>query len=208
LARYIQAVCRLCRREGLKLYLKGERCYMPKCPMDRKAVPPGQHGQTRKKETPYGVQMREKQKVRRIYGVLEQQFRRYFSIAAKAKGVTGEALLRLLEQRLDNVVYRMGFAGSRAEARQLVRHGHFKVNDRKVNIPSFQVRENDVVSLSPHSRDVARVKELAELAKTRSAPGWMQVDAESLRGTILRAPRRDEIDVPVKEHLIVELYSK
>ncbi|MEW6523251.1 MAG: 30S ribosomal protein S4 [Bacillota bacterium] len=208
MARYTKAVCRLCRREGIKLYLKGERCYMPKCPMDRRAVPPGQHGQTRKKDTPYGVQMREKQKARRIYGVLERQFRRYFSIAAKAKGVTGEALLQLLERRLDNVVYRMGFAGSRAEGRQLVRHGHFKVNDRKVNIPSYLVREGDVVAISPRSRDVAKVKELAELAKTRTAPGWMQVDAENLRGTVIRLPRRDEIDVPVKEHLIVELYSK
>lgn len=208
MARYTQAVCRLCRREGLKLYLKGERCYMPKCPMDKKAVPPGQHGQTRKKETPYGVQLREKQRARRIYGVLERQFRRYFSIASKAKGVTGEALLQLLELRLDNVAYRMGLAGSRAEARQLVRHGHFRVNDRKVNIPSFQVREGDAVSVSSHSREMAKVKELVELAKTRTAPAWMQVDAERLRGTILRAPRRDEIDIPVKEHLIVELYSK
>ncbi len=208
MARYTEAVCRLCRREGIKLYLKGERCYMPKCPMDRRAVPPGQHGQTRRKDTPYGAQMREKQKARRIYGVLERQFRRYFALASKAKGVTGEALLQLLERRFDNVIYRMGFAGSRAEARQLVRHGHFRINDRKVNIPSYLVREGDVITVAPRSRDLPRLKELRETGKGRTAPGWMQVDLENLRGSIVRMPLREEIDVPVKEHLIVELYSK
>ncbi|MCL5045919.1 MAG: 30S ribosomal protein S4 [Actinobacteria bacterium] len=208
MARYTGPDCRQCRREGVKLYLKGERCYTGKCAVDRRAAPPGQHGQTRKKQSEYGIQLREKQKARRVYGILERQFARYFEKAERMKGVTGENLLQLLERRLDNVVYRLGLGTSRTEARLLVRHGHFTVNGRKVNIPSYLVKEGDVVAVRDSSKNSPRIKELAELAAARTIPQWLSYEPEALRANVLRAPRREEIDVPVQEHLIVELYSR
>jgi len=207
MARYTGAVCRLCRREGVKLYLKGEKCYSDKCPVVKRATPPGQHGASRRKPTEYAIQLREKQKARRFYGVMEKQFERYFELAARKKGVTGEVLLQTLERRLDNIVYRMGFAASRAEARQIVKHSHIEVNGRKVNIPSYLVREGDVVAVREGSREHKRIKELAAAA-TRTVPAWLSVDPEALRGTVLRLPNRDEIDTPVQEQLIVEYYSR
>ncbi|WP_227764162.1 30S ribosomal protein S4 [Zhaonella formicivorans] len=208
MARYKEAVCRLCRREGTKLYLKGDRCYSDKCAVDRRAYAPGQHGQSRKKQSEYGIQLREKQKARRIYGVLEKQFRNYFEKADRQKGVTGENLLRLLERRLDNVVYRLGFASSRPEARQLVRHAHFTVNGKKVNIPSYQVRVGDEIAVKEGSISLEKFKELAELAAHKTPPAWLEVDAKALRGRVVALPSREDIDIPVEEHLIVELYSK
>ncbi|NLG86354.1 MAG: 30S ribosomal protein S4 [Firmicutes bacterium] len=208
MARYTGAVCRQCRREGIKLFLKGDRCYTGKCAIDRRGYAPGQHGQRRKKISEYGIQLREKQKARRIYGVLERQFARYYDIASRSKGVTGETLLVLLESRLDNVVYRLGFARSRAEARQLVRHGHFAVNGRKVSIPSFRLRAGDIVSVREGSRSLPLFQELAEVAAARTVPAWLEAVPAELKGTVIRLPEREEIDVPVQEHLIVELYSK
>lgn len=208
MARYTGPVCRLCRREGIKLYLKGERCYTDKCSVAKRSSPPGQHGVSRRKPTEYAVQLREKQKARRTYGVLEGQFRRYFEKAERIKGVTGENLLRLLERRLDNIVYRMGFSASRAEARQLVRHAHFTINGKKVNIPSYLVRDGDVIAVREASKSSPRFKELLEHGAGRAVPQWISVEAENLRGTILRLPTREEIDAPVQEHLIVELYSR
>lgn len=207
MARYTGPVCRLCRREGVKLYLKGEKCYSDKCPVVKRATPPGQHGASRRKPTEYAIQLREKQKARRFYGVLEKQFKRYYAMATRKKGVTGEVLLQTLERRLDNVVYRMGFAASRAEARQIVKHSHIEVNGRKVNIPSYLVREGDVVAVRESSREHKRIKELAAAAP-RTVPAWLSVDHEALRGTVLRLPNRDEIDTPVQEQLIVEYYSR
>lgn len=201
-------VCKLCRREGIKLYLKGDRCYSGKCAIDRRAYAPGQHGQEKRKVSDYGLHLREKQKARRIYGVLERQFRRYVGMAEKARGVTGETLLRILERRLDNVVYRLGFASSRAEARQLVLHGHFEVNGRKVNIPSYLVRPGDEIVVREKSRGMARFQELAEQFKGRAVPEWLSVDREAMKGSVLRLPEREEIDTPIKEHLIVEHYSR
>lgn len=206
MARYTDAVCRLCRREGVKLYLKGEKCYTDKCPVVKRNSPPGQHGVSRRKPSEYGIQLREKQKARRFYGILERQFEQYFETATRKKGVTGEILLQTLERRLDNIVYRMGFAASRPEARQIVKHSHIEVNGRKVNIPSYLVREGDVISVREASRDHKRVKELTAVART--VPAWMSVESDALRGTVLRFPTRDEIDAPVQEHLIVELYSR
>ncbi len=208
MARYTEAVCRLCRREGGKLFLKGEKCYTPKCPVDKRNYPPGEHGQGRRKVSEYGLQLREKQKARTIYGVLEAQFRRYFERAEKSRGVTGEVLLQLLERRLDNIVYRMGAGASRAEARQLVRHGHFTVNGKKVDIPSYLVREGDVVSVRPKSRNEGRFKELQEYARGRTFPDWLEVDVENQASKVLRYPKREDIDVTLEEHLIVELYSR
>lgn len=208
MARYTGPVCRLCRREGAKLYLKGDRCYSGKCAIDRRGYAPGQHGQGRKKQSEYGIQLREKQKARRIYGILENQFRRYFEKAESQKGVTGENLLRLLERRLDNVVYRMGFAGSRVEARQLVRHGHFTVNGNKVNIPSMLTKVGDVVEIREKSRDNSRIKELVEQAARKASPEWVEVHADQFSGKVVAIPSREEIDVPIEEHLIVELYSR
>ncbi|BCV24304.1 MAG TPA: 30S ribosomal protein S4 [Firmicutes bacterium] len=208
MARYTAAVCRLCRREGMKLFLKGDRCYTGKCSIDRRGYAPGQHGQGRKKISEYGVQLREKQKARRIYGVLERQFGRYYELAARMKGMTGVNLLTLLETRLDNVVYRLGFARSRAEARQLVRHGHFAVNGRKVSIPSFRVRAGDEVSVREGSRNLPLFAELAQVAAARTVPAWLESVPAELKARVLRLPEREEIDVPVQEHLIVELYSK
>jgi len=208
MARYTGPVCRLCRREGIKLFLKGERCYTKKCPIDRRSYAPGQHGQVKKKISEYGIQLREKQRARRIYGILEAQFRRYFEEAERTRGITGEALLSMLERRLDNVVYRMGLGASRAQARQLVRHGHFAVNGRRVSIPSYSVKEGDVISVVEKSRNLELIKSLAESARGRAVPGWLEVDLENLRARVTHLPRRDEIDVPIQEHLIVELYSR
>ena len=208
MARYIDAKCRLCRREGSKLYLKGDRCYTDKCAVARRAYAPGQHGQGRKKMSEYGIQLREKQKVRRMYGILEKQFRDYFVEAERQKGVTGENLLRLLELRFDNVVYRMGFGESRAEARQLVRHGHFMVNSRKVNIPSYQVGLNDLIAVKPNSRSTDKFKGLAENSASKTAPQWLSVNAEMMEARVIALPVREDIDLPIEEHLIVELYSR
>ncbi len=208
MARYTESVCRLCRREGLKLYLKGDRCYTPKCAVERRAYAPGQHGQGRKKVSEYGLQLREKQKARRMYGILEGQFRRYFEKAERQKGITGENLLRLLERRLDNVIYRLGFGASRNESRQLVRHGHFTVNGRKVNIPSYMIRVGDVIAVRDKSKESPRVKELLERAGDRTPPAWLELEAEQARARIVDLPTREQIDCPVQEHLIVELYSR
>jgi len=208
MARYTGSTCRLCRREGIKLYLKGDRCYSQKCAVDRRAYAPGTHGQSRKKPSEYGIQLREKQRARRIYGVLETQFRNYFARAERMKGITGENLLRLLERRLDNVVYRLGLASSRVEGRQLVRHGHFRVNGRKVNIPSFLVRPGDVVEVAEKSKESPRLMELMERAAGQVTPPWLEYDRERAAGKVLALPTREQIDVPVAEHLIVELYSK
>jgi small subunit ribosomal protein S4 len=207
-ARYTGAVCRQCRREGLKLFLKGERCYTDKCAIERRNYPPGEHGQARPKFSEYSVQLREKQKLRRIYGVLESQFRRYFAMADRARGVTGETLLQLLERRLDNIVYRLGFATSRAEARQLVRHGHFRVNDRKVDVPSFLVRVGDAVTVRERSRKVTRIQESLELAQRRGVPDWLEVQPETFTGTVKALPVRADLTMPINEKLVVELYSK
>ena len=208
MARYTDAVCRLCRREAQKLFLKGERCYSDKCAMNRRAHPPGQHGKSRKKLSEYGLQLREKQKARRYYGVLENQFRRYFVMAEKKQGITGENLLQLLESRLDNVVYRLGFAMSRPEARQLVNHGHFIVNGRKVDIPSFLVSQGDTISVRPKSKTSEKFKVIADKNDGRPVPGWLQVDRENQTATVLKLPSRDQIDLEIAETLIVELYSK
>ncbi len=208
MARYTGAVCRLCRREGSKLYLKGDRCYTDKCAVSRRAYAPGQHGQNKKRLSGYGVQLREKQKVRRIYGVLESQFRSYFEEAERQRGVTGENLLRILELRLDNVVFRMGFGNSRAEARQLVRHGHFAVNGKKVDIPSYQVKVNDLITVREGSKASDKLKQLAEDSAAKTAPQWLSVNAEMMEARVLTLPAREDIDIPIEEHLIVELYSR
>ena len=209
MARYLGASCRLCRREGMKLFLKGTKCYTPKCPVEKRAFPPGQHGQIRVKLSDYGIQLREKQKAKRMYGMLERPFRRYFGIAQKAKGVTGAMLLEMLERRLDNVLYRTGFATSRREGRELVRHRAVTVNGRRVDIPSYPVKVGDVVQVAPNRNgQAARIKDNMERSKDRPAPAWIQVDAASFKGVIIRAPQKDDIGVPVQEQLIVELYSK
>jgi len=208
MARYTGPVCRLCRREGAKLYLKGDRCYSDKCGIDRRGYAPGQHGQGRKKVSEYGLQLREKQKARRMYGILENQFRNYFAKADRQQGITGDNLLRLLERRLDNVVYRLGLGASRAEARQLVRHGHFTVNGKKVNIPSFQIKVGDVITIKEGSRDVPRLKELVEQAARKTPPAWLELDADQFTGKVVALPSRDQIDATLEEHLIVELYSR
>lgn len=207
MARYTGPVCRLCRREGMKLYLKGDKCFSDKCPVARRSYAPGQHGQSRKKPTEYGLQLREKQKVKRFYGISESQMRKYFAMADKMKGITGENLLRLLELRLDNVVYRMGFASSRAEARQLVTHGHFLVNGAKVDIPSVQLKVGDKIEVKEKSRSSEKFKELIENHSGNTVK-WVDVDLDQLRGSIVSEPTREDIDIPVEEHLIVELYSK
>jgi small subunit ribosomal protein S4 len=198
--------CKQCRREGMKLFLKGERCLTEKCAVERRSYPPGEHGRGRIKQSEYLLQLREKQKARRYYGILEKQFRNYYEKAAKAQGITGEALLRMLETRLDNVVYRLGFAASRAQARQIIRHGHFQVNGRRVNIPSFQVKPNDVVSLKAGSPVEQVVRDATDL--TASVASWLQADHDNLTGKVLKLPERTDIDTPVQEQLIVELYSK
>jgi small subunit ribosomal protein S4 len=209
MARYIGPVCRLCRREGMKLFLKGERCYSEKCAIEKRNVPPGQHGRSRKaKMVGYGVQLREKQKVKRTYGVLENQFRRYFEAADRQKGITGDLLLQMLERRLDNVVYRLGFATSRPQARQLVRHGHFTVNGRKVDIPSYPVRAGDTIAVRGQSGQNPTIQHAMEEVKGRGIPEWLLIDAGTLSGKISQLPTRAQINLPVQEQLIVELYSK
>ncbi len=208
MARYTGAVCRLCRREGLKLFLKGERCYTDKCAIERRNYPPGEHGQARPKFSEYSVQLREKQKLRRMYGVLEGQFRRYFAMADRARGVTGETLLQLLERRMDNVVYRLGFSTSRSESRQLVRHGHFLVNGRKLDVPSALLRAGDVVTVREKSREIARIKEALELAQRRGVPDWLEITPEAFTGKVKVLPTRTDLTMPINEKLVVELYSK
>ncbi|WP_026477627.1 30S ribosomal protein S4 [Alkaliphilus transvaalensis] len=207
MARYTDAVCRLCRREGMKLYLKGERCYTDKCAINKRNVPPGQHGQSRKKLSNYGIQLREKQKAKRFYGVLEGQFRKYFEMADKQAGITGDNLLRICESRLDNVVYRLGLGTSRAEARQLVVHGHFTVNGQKVDIPSYLCKAGDVITVRDKSKSSEKFKAIAE-GFNGSVPTWLTVDMEKLEGKIVSLPSREDIDLPIAENLIVELYSR
>ena len=208
MARYTDSVCRICRRENLKMYLKGDRCYTDKCAIERRPYPPGQHGQGRVKFSGYGVQLRETQKVKRMYGLLESQFRGYYHRASAAKGKTGENLLQQLELRLDNVVFRMGFADTRAESRQLVRHGHFTVNGRRVNIPSFSVRPGSTVEVAEKSRKMLRIAEAMETVDRRGIPQWLEVDKKALKGTVRSAPNREDLTMPIQEQLIVELYSK
>lgn len=208
MARYTGASCRLCRRENLKMYLKGDRCYSDKCAIERRPYPPGQHGQGRIKFSEYGVQLREKQKVKRMYGLLEGQFRLFYKRAAAKKGKTGENLLQSLELRLDNVVFRMGFADTRAEARQLVRHAHFTVNGKKVNIPSYLVRAGDKIAVREKSRKIQRITEALEAVDRRGFPSWVSVDKDKFEGTVTALPNREELTLPIQEQLIVELYSK
>ncbi|MBE0448290.1 MAG: 30S ribosomal protein S4 [Actinobacteria bacterium] len=205
MARYTGPVCKLCRREAQKLFLKGDKCLTDKCPVERRPYPPGEHGRSRRKESEYYMQLREKQKAKRIYGVLEKQFRNYYELATKAKGITGERLLQILESRLDNVVYRIGFAQSRAEARQEVRHGHIAVNGKRVDIPSFRVKSGDIITTLG---DIGRIKEAAESANKAAVPPWLEVDYSSLTAKVLDIPSREDIDIPVQEKMIVELYSK
>ncbi len=209
MARYSEAACRLCRRENVKLFLKGDRCYTDKCAFERRSYPPGQHGQRRgRKISDYGIQLREKQKVKRIYGVLEKQFRKYYTRADRQKGITGTNLLILLERRLDNIVYRMGFASSRNQARQMVRHNHFTVNGRKVNIPSYQVKIGDVIEVREKSRKSPFILEAMETVVRREMPSWLEVDGSNFRGIVKEFPNREELTMPINEQLIVELYSK
>ncbi len=208
MARYTEAACRLCRRENMKLFLKGERCYTEKCAVERRPYPPGQQGQGRHKFSEYGIQLREKQKVRRIYGVLERQFRHYYEEAARKKGITGEQLLTMLERRLDNVVYRLGFASSRTEARMLVRHGHVRVNGKRVTMPAFQVNTGMTVTIREKSRQVGRIAEALQNVEKRGVPDWLELDAKSFTGTVKALPAREHVTMPIQEQLIVELYSK
>ena len=208
MARYIGSVCRLCRRENVKLFLKGERCYTDKCAIERRNYPPGQHGQSRQKYSEYKIQLREKQKVKRMYGLLEKQFRSTFTLAAKTKGITGEALLGFLERRLDNVTYRISFASSRADARMLVRHGHIMVNGKRMTIPSYFVRAGDVVSVREGSRKMTRILSAVEGSQRRGIPEWAELDREAFTGKIKVLPTRSDITTPINEKLIVELYSK
>lgn len=208
MARYTDSVCRICRREGTKLFLKGDRCYSAKCAVTRRGTPPGEHGQARaRKMSQYGTQLREKQKVRRAYGVLEKQFHRYFEAAENAKGITGENLLRTLERRLDNVVYRLGFGSSRAQARQYILHGHISVNGKKVNVASYLVDVGDVIAIRERSYDVEQFKAMRE-GTGRIVPKWLTIDAPNLTGTVTAMPAREDIDLTIEEHLIVEMYSR
>lgn len=208
MARYSGPVCRQCRREGVKLFLKGERCLSRKCALERRSYPPGEAGQKRIKLKEYGIQLREKQKVKRIYSVLEKQFRGYFKKADRAKGITGESLLFLLEGRLDNVVYKLGFTQSRSQARQLVRHNHFRVNGRKVNIPSFQVKKGDVIEVRDKSKKLDAIKLSIESVSDSQIPEWLSLDKEAMKGLVQETPTRESIQIPIQEQLIVELYSK
>lgn len=208
MAKYTEAKCRLCRREGCQLFLKGERCYTDKCSWKRRPYAPGQHGRARKKISEYAIQLREKQKTRRAYGVLERQFRGYFEKADQSKGVTGSNLLSILERRLDNVVYRLGFAASRDQARQMIRHGIFTLNGAKVNIPSLQVKSGDIIEVPEKNRKIPAIAEIAENGAKRSAPAWLEAEPSAFKGTVKDLPQRDDIQFPVNEQLIVELYSK
>ncbi|AAS81643.1 30S ribosomal protein S4 [Thermus thermophilus] len=209
MGRYIGPVCRLCRREGVKLYLKGERCYSPKCAMERRPYPPGQHGQKRaRRPSDYAVRLREKQKLRRIYGISERQFRNLFEEASKKKGVTGSVFLGLLESRLDNVVYRLGFAVSRRQARQLVRHGHITVNGRRVDLPSYRVRPGDEIAVAEKSRNLELIRQNLEAMKGRKVGPWLSLDVEGMKGKFLRLPDREDLALPVNEQLVIEFYSR
>lgn len=208
MAKYTDSKCRLCRREGEKLFLKGEKCFTSKCAMEKRAYPPGQHGQRRTRLSDYALQLREKQKLRRTYGVLEKQFRSYYKEAARLKGSTGENLLQLLECRLDNVVYRMGFAASRSEARQLVRHNAIKVNSVRVNIPSFQITAEDVIEVNESAKSQTRIKSALEFVEQRGLPDWIDVDSTKMQGTFKVIPERSDLSADINEHLVVELYSK
>jgi small subunit ribosomal protein S4 len=208
LARYRESTCRLCRREGLKLFLKGDRCYSEKCAFERRGFAPGDHGQIRKKFSDYGVQLREKQKLKRMYGLLEKQFRGYFGKADRQKGITGTNLLLFLERRLDNMIFRMGFANSRTEARQLVRHNHFLVGEKRVNIPSYLIKAGDEIRVREGSRKVERIIEAMETVARRGVPQWLEIDKTNFRGVVKVLPAREELTMPVKEQLVVELYSK
>ncbi len=208
MARYTGADCRLCRREGTKLFLKGDRCYTDKCGVERRPFPPGNAGRRRPRDSEYRVQLREKQKTKRVYGILEKQFRNYYELASRQKGITGENLLRLLEARLDNVVYRLGFAASRDEARQTVRHNHMLVNGKRVNIPSYRVRPGDIVAVADRAKDMTSLKAAIISSARVEVPGWLEVDVEKLQGKVLSLPERNQIDTEVREQLIVELYSK
>ncbi len=208
MANYTGSVCRLCRREGLKLFLKGERCFQEKCAIEKRAYAPGQHGKRRIKTIGYGLQLREKQKVKRMYGVLERQFRNYFKKAERIKGITGENLLSLLERRLDNVIYRLGFASSRSQGRQLVNHGHIIVNKKKVTIPSFLVKVGDIISVKDKSQKIEAIQVSLEGAKGRGIPAWLDLEADKFTGKVLALPARQDISLPIQEQLIVELYSK
>ena len=208
MARYIDDSCRICRREGEKLFLKGSRCYTDKCAITRRAYGPGQHGQKRKKQSEYGMQLREKQKAKAFYGVLESQFRKYFEEAERSKEITGLRLLQILESRIDNIVYRLGLATSRAEARQLVRHGHFTVNGKKVNIPSYLTKVGDVISVKESDQNAENFKAIIESTESRPVPTWLESNLTNKTGKVVALPSRDEIDLNVQEHLIVELYSK
>ena len=208
MARYTGSVCKLCRREGQKLFLKGEKCFKDKCPFEKRNYAPGQHGQRRSKPTEYGIQLREKQKLRRIYSVFEKQFRNYFKRAERMSGIAGENLLKLLEKRLDNVVYRMGFAASRNQARQLIKHGHFVVNGRKVDVPSYGVRVSDRIEVAEKSKNLKVIGEAIEFSKRFEPPKWIEVDKQNMVGTVISEPNREDISVSVREQLIVELYSK
>lgn len=208
MARYADSKCRKCRREGIKLFLKGDRCYTDKCALERRAYAPGQHGERRRKMTEYGVQLREKQRAKQMYGILERQFRKYFKEADAMKGITGENLLVLLERRLDNMVYRFGFARSRDQARQLVMHGHFKVNGRVVNIPSYLTRQGDTVTVHENSRALTAITESMEAVERRGVPEWLMLEKEGFQGKVMAYPSRDQLTMPINEQLIVELYSK
>lgn len=208
MARYTGSVCKLCRREGEKLFLKGERCYSDKCSVSRRNYVPGQHGKGRKKTSEYGLQLRMKQKARRYYGILEGQFHHYFEMAERKQGVTGENLLRILESRLDNVVYRLGWASSRAEARQLVVHGHFTVNGKRVDIPSYLLRAGETIAITAKSKDSTKIQSVLETNSGRPVPAWLDLNREALEAKVVNLPTREEIDTPVEEQLIVEFYSK
>jgi len=208
MARYIGPVCKLCRRENMKLYLKGDRCFSDKCSYDRRPYPPGQHGQGRIKFSEYGVRLREKQKVRRIYGLLERQYGRYFEMASRKKGVTGETLLQLLERRLDNVTYRLGFGATRSESRQLVRHNHFLVNSKRVNIPSYIIKPGDVITVRERSKKIKRIQEAMETVERRGTPAWLEMDPKEFKGTVKALPSREDIGAQIQEQLIVEFYSR
>ncbi len=208
MSRYTGAVCRQCRREGEKLYLKGDRCYTNKCAVDRRSYPPGQHGQGRKKQSEYGNQLRMKQRLRRIYGVTERRLESYYDDATRKRGITGEILVQLLESRLDNVVYRLGIGASRAQARQLIMHGHFVVNGQKVDIPSYLIKPTDVIAVRESSRNVKVIKENVENASGRTTPEWLEFNADKLEGQVKVLPSREQVDIPVEEHLIVEFYSR
>ncbi|MDP2689997.1 MAG: 30S ribosomal protein S4 [Deltaproteobacteria bacterium] len=208
MARYIDSVCKICRREGMKLFFKAERCYTDKCSFERRSYAPGQHGQSRGKVSEYALQLREKQKVKRVYGLLEKQFEQTFETADRKKGITGELLVSLLERRLDNAVYRLGFAGSRSEARLRVTHGYFNVNGKKVNIPSYRIKANDIIEVAGKKKKDERLAEDVKAVERRGVPEWLSLDKDALKGTVLRLPRRDDTTLPMNELLIVELYSK